>query len=70
MLYWKDLNGREVDFSVADVWNTIRPHGNVTGWHNLVWFPQHIPRHAIHAWLVIKRKLKRQDSLKQWDVGN
>ncbi|GJY62450.1 putative RNA-directed DNA polymerase [Tanacetum coccineum] len=27
-----------------------------------------IPRHAIHLWLVIKRKLKTQDTLRHWDV--
>ncbi|GJR06731.1 hypothetical protein Tco_0529715, partial [Tanacetum coccineum] len=29
-----------------------------------------IPRHAIHLWLVMRRKLKTQDTLRQWDVWN
>ncbi|GJS57292.1 reverse transcriptase domain-containing protein [Tanacetum coccineum] len=29
-----------------------------------------LPCHAFHLWLVIKRKLKTQDSLRQWDVWN
>ncbi|GJW80608.1 protein LAZ1 [Tanacetum coccineum] len=69
-LYWKDLNNNEVDFSVAVVWNSIRPRRYEVGWYKLVWFPHHIPRHAFHAWLVIQQKLKTQDMLKQWDVGN
>ncbi|GJX34832.1 hypothetical protein Tco_0246389 [Tanacetum coccineum] len=29
-----------------------------------------IPRHAIHLWLVMRHKLKTQDTLRQWDVSS
>nr|GEV26443.1 hypothetical protein [Tanacetum cinerariifolium] len=50
----KDLNAKEVEFSLAAVWNSIRPQSNEIRWHNLVWFPKNIPRHAIHAWLMLE----------------
>ncbi|GJY45563.1 reverse transcriptase domain, reverse transcriptase zinc-binding domain protein [Tanacetum coccineum] len=43
---------------------------NVEVKQNLVWSPYGIPRHAIHLWLVMKKRLKTQDQLRQWDVGN
>ncbi|GJS87445.1 reverse transcriptase domain, reverse transcriptase zinc-binding domain protein [Tanacetum coccineum] len=55
-------------FSVAIVWECIRPRGDEIDWYNLVWFSHDIPRHAIHLWLVIKRKLKTQDTPRQWDL--
>nr|GEW85376.1 hypothetical protein [Tanacetum cinerariifolium] len=50
--------------------DNIRPRGDEVGWYGVVWFSQCIPRHAFHLWLVIKRKLKTQDNLRQWDVSN
>ncbi|GJY19324.1 reverse transcriptase domain, reverse transcriptase zinc-binding domain protein [Tanacetum coccineum] len=69
-LVWRDLNNVEVDFSVAVAWDSIRPRSSTVSWYKLVWYPRSIPCHAIHLWLAIKRKLKTQDSLKQWDVGS
>ncbi|GJU10875.1 reverse transcriptase domain, reverse transcriptase zinc-binding domain protein [Tanacetum coccineum] len=54
-------------FSVATVWECIRSRGEEIDWYDLVWFSHNIPRHAIHLWFVIKRKLKTQDKLRQWD---
>ncbi|GJW97776.1 hypothetical protein Tco_0179584 [Tanacetum coccineum] len=68
-LEWRVL-GISKPFSVTTVWDTIRPRGDVVGWYGVVWFSQCIPRHAFHLWLVIKRKLKTQDNLRQWDVSN
>ncbi|GJS96768.1 putative RNA-directed DNA polymerase [Tanacetum coccineum] len=55
------------------MWDCIRPGRDAEV--NLrvfmsVWFSQRIPRHAIHLWLVVNRKLKTQDLLRQWDVKN
>ncbi|PWA87320.1 reverse transcriptase domain, Reverse transcriptase zinc-binding domain protein [Artemisia annua] len=33
------------------------------------WFPHCIPKHVFHFWLVVNYKLKKQDRLRQWDVG-
>nr|GFB69011.1 hypothetical protein [Tanacetum cinerariifolium] len=48
----------------------IGPRGSEIDWYYLVWFSHQILRHAIHLWLVIKRKLKTQDTLLQWDVSS
>ncbi|GJU46328.1 reverse transcriptase domain, reverse transcriptase zinc-binding domain protein [Tanacetum coccineum] len=69
-LCWKNMSNADSDFSVAVAWECIRPRDIEVGWYHLVWFSHHIPRHAVHLWLVIKRKLKTQDTLKQWDVGS
>ncbi|GJY14215.1 hypothetical protein Tco_0383524 [Tanacetum coccineum] len=66
-LVWKNSDNVESGFSVATVWNCIRPRVNEVDWFHVVWFSHQIPRHAIHLWLVIHRKLKTQDKLSQWD---
>nr|GEU30880.1 hypothetical protein [Tanacetum cinerariifolium] len=67
-LIWKDHNDITLGFSMATVWDCIRPRGLVVDWYHLVWFTHQIPRHVIHIWLVIKQKLKTHDTLRQWDV--
>ena len=37
-------------------------------WHKLVWFKQHIPRHAIITWLVCKNSLATKDRLFKWGM--
>ncbi|GJX40819.1 zinc knuckle CX2CX4HX4C containing protein [Tanacetum coccineum] len=67
-IVWKTRNDMDSGFSVATVWDCIRSRGAKIDWYNLVWFSHNIPRHYIHLWLVIQRKLKTQDKLRQWDV--
>ncbi|GJQ97566.1 reverse transcriptase domain, reverse transcriptase zinc-binding domain protein [Tanacetum coccineum] len=69
-LIWRDLNNIDFGFSVARAWDCIRPRCNEVDWFHVVWFSHRIPRHAIHLWLAIKRKLKTQDTLRQWDVSS
>ncbi|GJZ98119.1 reverse transcriptase domain, reverse transcriptase zinc-binding domain protein [Tanacetum coccineum] len=69
-LVWKNADSKEEEFSVATVWNCIRPRVNEVDWYHVVLFSHQIPRHAIHLWLVIKRKLKTQDTLRQWDASS
>ncbi|GJX32773.1 hypothetical protein Tco_0242628 [Tanacetum coccineum] len=71
----RNLNNKEEDASVLAIWECIRPRSNEVEcneveWFRVVWFSLQIPRHAIHLWLVIQRKLKNQDMLRQWDVSN
>ncbi|GJZ69219.1 RNA-directed DNA polymerase, eukaryota, reverse transcriptase zinc-binding domain protein [Tanacetum coccineum] len=67
-IIWRDHNNMDSEFSVAIVWDCIRPRNNDVDWFYVVWFSYQIPHHVVHLWLVIKRKLKTQDSLRQWDV--
>ncbi|GKA65914.1 zinc knuckle CX2CX4HX4C containing protein [Tanacetum coccineum] len=64
------MDNLDVDFSVAAVWDSIRPRSIEVDWFHVVWFSHHIPRYAIHLWLVIKRKLKTHDLLRPWDLCN
>ncbi|GJT36586.1 putative RNA-directed DNA polymerase, eukaryota, reverse transcriptase zinc-binding domain protein [Tanacetum coccineum] len=36
---WCDANGNMLEFSVRNVWEALRDHGNEVPWHRLVWFP-------------------------------
>ncbi|GKE84327.1 hypothetical protein Tco_1558069 [Tanacetum coccineum] len=67
--YVRNRDNLEVNFSVAEIWNCIRHRNDEVNWFNVVWFQNRIPRHAIHVWLVIKRKLKTQELLRNWDVN-
>ncbi|GJU13393.1 protein LAZ1 [Tanacetum coccineum] len=65
---WRDRNGNLTEFSVKSAWEAIRPRGNEVLWHHTVWFSDCIPRHDFHIWLVMRRSLKTQDTLRHWDV--
>ncbi|GJR27469.1 reverse transcriptase domain, reverse transcriptase zinc-binding domain protein [Tanacetum coccineum] len=67
VLEWCDSYGTAKKFSVKMVWGSIRPRSNKVVWYHVVWFPECIPRHAFHLWLVIKRRLKTHDRLRAWD---
>ena len=64
-IFWKSHDGILKDFSTREVWHTIWHRGNEKEWSHLVWSSYGIPRHAIHLWLVLRRRLKTQDRLKQ-----
>ncbi|GKA46343.1 RNA-directed DNA polymerase, eukaryota, reverse transcriptase zinc-binding domain protein [Tanacetum coccineum] len=67
-LEWHSNDGVTMPFSVATVWNYLRPRATEVPWYNVVWFNHCIPRHAFHMWLVVKRRLKTHDMLRQWDL--
>ncbi|GKB96202.1 putative reverse transcriptase domain-containing protein [Tanacetum coccineum] len=68
-LEWRERVGVVKLFSVAAVWNCVRPRSDVVNWCDVVWLSNCIPRHAFHMWLVAKRRLKTQDLLRQWDIN-
>ncbi|GJY37195.1 hypothetical protein Tco_0422573 [Tanacetum coccineum] len=51
------------EFSVSIAWQSIRQRSNEVGWYRLVWSKYGIPRHSIHLWLIMKRRLQTQDRL-------
>lgn len=57
-------------FFIRDAWNSVREQGNEVEWFHMVWSRFSIPRHATHLWLVMRRRLKTHDKMRQWDVGN
>ncbi|GJR93536.1 hypothetical protein Tco_0265710 [Tanacetum coccineum] len=69
VLEWRNSDGSVYPFSVQLVWESIRPRDNEVPWYDLVWFSSCIPRHAVHMWLIMKKRLKTQDMLSNWDVA-
>ncbi|GJU56847.1 putative reverse transcriptase domain, reverse transcriptase zinc-binding domain protein [Tanacetum coccineum] len=67
-LVWRDSSNVDSGCSVAMVWNCIRLRFNQVDWYHVVWFSHQILGHAINLLLVVKRKLKTQDTLRQWDI--
>nr|GEV71134.1 hypothetical protein [Tanacetum cinerariifolium] len=49
--YIRNLNNKEVKFSVAEMWECIGHKNTEVSWFHVVWFPSHIPHHAIHLCL-------------------
>ncbi|GJV30268.1 hypothetical protein Tco_1386716 [Tanacetum coccineum] len=69
VLEWRNRDGSVYPFSVQLVWESIRPRDNEVPWYDLVWFSSCIPRHAVHMWLIMKKRLKTQDMLSNWDIA-
>ncbi|GJY18586.1 polypyrimidine tract-binding protein homolog 2 isoform X1 [Tanacetum coccineum] len=68
-LWWKDMEGNLLKFSVAQAWQAIRPRAPEVEWFDVVWFLQCISRHAFLVWLLIGEKLKTQDKIRAWEVA-
>lgn len=51
------------------MWEAVRPRGQIVDSSNIVWYPHCIPRDAFLVLLIMRKKLKTQDTLRQWDVG-
>ncbi|GJR77093.1 putative reverse transcriptase zinc-binding domain-containing protein [Tanacetum coccineum] len=69
-LQWKLHDGTLSSFSVRNAWHTVLVRGNEVDWFKLVWSTYSIPRHAIHLWLVKRKRLLTQDRMREWDVGS
>nr|GEW39308.1 hypothetical protein [Tanacetum cinerariifolium] len=68
ILEWRSDSGVTMPFKVVTVWNCLRPRDAEVTWYHVVLFNNCIPRHSFHMWLVVKRRLKTQDMLCQWDI--
>lgn len=69
MLHCIDKSNSKVDFSVRNVWESIRVESNNVPWAKLVWSNYCIPKYVFLLWLVFGKKLETQDRTKRWD-GN
>ncbi|GKD77238.1 RNA-directed DNA polymerase, eukaryota, reverse transcriptase zinc-binding domain protein [Tanacetum coccineum] len=63
---WVNKKGKEVDFSVKEVWRAVKDEYPEVIWHKHVWFSQCIPRHSFILWVAIKGRLKTRDKLARW----
>ncbi|GJU81521.1 hypothetical protein Tco_1283886 [Tanacetum coccineum] len=66
---WRDSKGVLSMFSVRGAWEALRPRDTEVAWYHIVWFSHNIPRYAFNLWLVMRRSLKTQDRVRQWDGG-
>ena len=62
---WKYLGSK---YSVAVIWNEIRPKQDKKEWHRLLWSSLMIPRHVIVTWMVILNKLPTLDHMSSWGL--
>ncbi|GAV67092.1 LOW QUALITY PROTEIN: zf-RVT domain-containing protein, partial [Cephalotus follicularis] len=50
-------------FSTARAWQVIRRRSNVVPWHDVVWHPKRIPKHAFSLWLAHRGVHRTKDKL-------
>ncbi|XP_050238122.1 uncharacterized protein LOC126687608 [Mercurialis annua] len=63
---WKICrNGK---FYVKSLFEKMNGAHNSVIWHNLIWFPGHIPKFSFIAWLCLKRRILTKDKLVKWKV--
>ncbi|CAN1297431.1 LINE-1 reverse transcriptase homolog [Linum perenne] len=55
-------------FKLTEVWNSIRPIGEIVNWYDAVWSGYSIPRRGVVAWIIINRKLMTADRIKKWNA--
>ncbi|XP_039045554.1 uncharacterized protein LOC120185389 [Hibiscus syriacus] len=54
--------------SIKDIWQDIRVKEIKVPWHSLIWFPQHIPKHSLIAWMAILDRLPTRDRLMRMGI--
>ncbi|XP_039064928.1 uncharacterized protein LOC120210227 [Hibiscus syriacus] len=52
----------------AWIWDHIRERRDKVDWHKLIWFPAHVPKFSIVAWMVILDRLPTKDMLARFGI--
>ncbi|GAV89517.1 zf-RVT domain-containing protein, partial [Cephalotus follicularis] len=60
IIFWETLGQ---SFSTKMAWQGIRSRSSEVIWHNLVWHPSRIPKHAFCLWLAIRAAHKTKDKI-------
>ena len=55
-------------FTIAEVWQEIRPKKERVSWHKLLWSSLNIPKHAVVVWMAILNRLPTKDRLIAWGM--
>ncbi|XP_039038060.1 uncharacterized protein LOC120175520 [Hibiscus syriacus] len=55
--------------AIKDIWDDIRPKSQKVPWHNLLWFPLHIPKHCLIVWMAIQDRLPTRDRLQNMGIN-
>ncbi|XP_038994277.1 uncharacterized protein LOC120118212 [Hibiscus syriacus] len=59
------LNGA---LSIKDIWQEIRVKEEKVPRHSLIWFPQHVPKHSMLAWMTTLDRLSTRDRLQRMGI--
>ncbi|GAV92862.1 LOW QUALITY PROTEIN: zf-RVT domain-containing protein, partial [Cephalotus follicularis] len=59
-IFWAKVGD---SFSTSRAWCAIRTRSNIVEWHELVWHPKRIPKHAFSLWLAIRGAHRTRDKL-------
>ncbi|XP_039060369.1 uncharacterized protein LOC120204345 [Hibiscus syriacus] len=51
-----------------EIWEISRTHEQKVSWHRLIWFPLHIPKHSLLAWMVLPDSLPTRDHLQRMGI--
>ncbi|XP_039036121.1 uncharacterized protein LOC120172831 [Hibiscus syriacus] len=49
--------------TIREIWHEIRTNGDKVRWHSLIWFPLHIPKLSMIAWMALLKRLPTRDRL-------
>ncbi|XP_039070165.1 uncharacterized protein LOC120216981 [Hibiscus syriacus] len=51
-----------------DFWEITRTQEQKVLWHQLIWFPMHVPKHSLIAWMALLDRLPTRDHLKRMGI--
>ncbi|XP_039008452.1 uncharacterized protein LOC120136511 [Hibiscus syriacus] len=54
--------------SIRAIWEVTRVKRDKVLWHNLIWFPLHIPKHSMIAWMAILDRLPTKVRLQHMGI--
>ncbi|XP_039024717.1 uncharacterized protein LOC120157747 [Hibiscus syriacus] len=50
------------------IWENIRQRRENVDWHRLIWFPAHVPKFSVVAWMVMLDRLTTKDRLGRFGI--
>ncbi|XP_039011422.1 uncharacterized protein LOC120140519 [Hibiscus syriacus] len=50
------------------IWENIRQRREKVDWHRLIWFPAHVPKFSVVAWMVMLDRLTTKDRLGRFGI--
>ncbi|XP_039026924.1 uncharacterized protein LOC120160623 [Hibiscus syriacus] len=56
--------------TTRDVWEAVREKRNKVNWHKIIWFPSHIPKFSMIAWMDILDRFPTRERLSRMCIVN
>ncbi|KAE8696229.1 Zinc finger family protein, putative isoform 1 [Hibiscus syriacus] len=50
------------------IWDSIRVRSDKVTWHRVIWFPAHVPKFSLMAWMVLLDRLPSKDRLGRFGI--